>query len=589
MDEKFSVSSQEGLVKKHFENNADLWQQLYSTKDLQSRIVQERFEYTLQFLDQLKLPENSRGIDIGCGAGLTCVELLKRNISVVGLDVSQNMVVLARKNCPNFSAGCKAEFLIGSAEEMDFANDSFDIVTALGLLEYLRWDQWALSEIHRILKPDGYLIVSVPNSLRLSNLTNPVWLGSKIKRKLESIFIGVAAKVLGGRARAKVENFFNQYLHLKTDSDRPRIFERRLYRRSYFDDLLNQHSFKIVKKVSHGYGPFFLLRRCDKLGLALNAFFGKLFGLGLLSGLSKYGNDYLVLCQKVKKPSFQENIGRLSKERVLGEFVNRNKVNLSRLEAWTVENRIFSPLWKERKEIDTSNVGNIVVLSPHPDDETIGCGGTLLRFQEGGSRVAVIQLTDGSDTKALSESVESVRKTIRLEEAEVVSDLLGFSELILWKEKASSLEPTPENVEWLTVILNRLKPEAIFVPFINDLHPDHVAANKILVRSLQKAAIDLENTRIFSYEVWSLVPVNSYCRINSQMEQKAHALWRYRTAMKVVDYVSFCDSLNSYHSCKILGEMGYVEAFFSCTATDYLKIADSVSARADTGGRLSRS
>lgn len=253
-------------------------------------------------------------------------------------------------------------------------------------------------------------------------------------------------------------------------------------------------------------------------------------------------------------------------------FKKRQAEMFSRRSLWLVENPEYSQ--SELQELDTEscNGKNILVISPHPDDEIIGCGGTLIKMLQAGAIVTVLQLTDGSKTNALEDFPDDISKTVRLKEAEEVANALGFSELILWKETDSNLQCSRENVNKLTGLLNNLCPKVVFVPFINDTHPDHITANQILKEALKVSALDMQQTEVLSYEVWSLVPPNLYCIIDEQFDKKVQTLRKYRTGMKVINYVKFCESLNSYEGYALLKRKSFAEVFLKLDAETYISL-----------------
>jgi LmbE family N-acetylglucosaminyl deacetylase len=253
-------------------------------------------------------------------------------------------------------------------------------------------------------------------------------------------------------------------------------------------------------------------------------------------------------------------------------FESEKNEFFARLNEWLEKNPEYSH--PDLQQFDTHGYSgqNVLVISPHPDDEIIGCGGTLIQLVESGSILSVVQLTDGSATSALTDSPEHVRKTIRLKEAEAVAADLGVANLFLFREVDSHVQCTSENVKKLSDIVNKLQPKIIFVPFINDKHPDHVIANEILGKALDSSALNLPHIHILSYEVWNFVPPNSYCIIDRQFDKKAELLWKYRTAMKVIDYVQFCESLNSYHAFTLLGKRGFAEVFLDIDAERYIEL-----------------
>jgi len=289
--------------------------------------------------------------------------------------------------------------------------------------------------------------------------------------------------------------------------------------------------------------------------------------------LFEFGHDCIIFFQKITRSS------DISKRKIFADidnhvrtFESEKKGFISRRNAWLKKNPEYSH--PDLVELDAERYAgeNVLVISPHPDDEIIGCGGTLIKMIQKGSSVSVVQLTDGSHTAAFRDFSGPERKTIRLDEAKIVAKNIGFSELFFFNEVDSFLACTSNNVEKLSGILNRLQPKAIFIPFINDTHPDHRAANEILTRSLESCTLDLRSVNVVSYEVWTFVPPNSYCIIDNQFDKKTDVLRKYRTAMKIVDYVQCCESLNAYHSYTLLGKKGFVEVFFSLDAKKYVDL-----------------
>lgn len=565
-------NSQKWLVQDYFNKHAKNWQSIYSIKDLSSFLIQQRKDYVLGYVDSLNLKRGARILDAGCGAGLTSLELLKKGFVVVGIDVSKNMVDLARKNCAKVGLKGKATFQVGDVEALSFEDDSFDAVIGMGLIEYLKWDRWALQEIYRVLKPDGFLIVTVPNKIRLSYLLDPIYFFSLVKQETSSILKKVLEKIIirtfGYRILRKL---IYKLTHNRNSSKTPKTFKRNLYVPSRLKQMLSWLDFEILDSVSHGYGPFRLLKQSKGLSLKLNWILQKWSGKKIFSFLSDLGSDYIVLSKKKTLKINERQVFVPNKDVKIFEPAEKEEF-LSRRNIWIRKNPEYFHL--DLKQLNTRIYSrkNVLVISPHPDDEIIGCGGTLIKMLKEGSRVTILQLTDGSDTGSLRDCPEYIRKTVRLKEARVVAENLGIDELILWKEKSSNLKCTQANVRKLTDILNRLQPEVIFVPFINDVHPDHIIANEILRKALEDSNLNLIKVDILSYEVWSFVPPNIFCIIDNQFEKKTKMLMKYRTGMKVIDYVHFWEFLNAYHAHTLLGKKSFIEVFLNLYGKAYLKL-----------------
>lgn len=116
---------------------------------------------------------------------------------------------------------------------------------------------------------------------------------------------------------------------------------------------------------------------------------------------------------------------------------------------------------------------NILVLAPHPDDETLGCGGVIARFVAEGHKVAVGIVTgpgEGEHPFVPGILFEEVRSEL----AEAMR-ILGVSDIIFGSIPTTMAADTDRrslNAEVLRII-DEAQPEILFVPFALDLHSDH--------------------------------------------------------------------------------------------------------------------
>ena len=90
-------------------------------------------------------------LDVSCGTGNYALALASMGVRVIAIDASAQMLQIARSKATR--EGLFLDFRQGKAEEMPFANNSFDLVTAVLLLEFARSPEKALSEMLRVLKP----------------------------------------------------------------------------------------------------------------------------------------------------------------------------------------------------------------------------------------------------------------------------------------------------------------------------------------------------------------------------------------------------------------------------------------------------
>jgi LmbE family N-acetylglucosaminyl deacetylase len=136
---------------------------------------------------------------------------------------------------------------------------------------------------------------------------------------------------------------------------------------------------------------------------------------------------------------------------------------------------------------------NIIVFSPHPDDETLGCGGTIAKRIIEGYHVYIIELTDGRYAFSKTYSItldptpENLGK-IRRKEAIEAAAILGVPDSNLFFldfEDGTLGKYAKELEEKIAEILERISPVEVYFPFSRDSHPDHQTANRIISKCCQ--------------------------------------------------------------------------------------------------------
>ena len=98
-----------------------------------------------------------RVLEIGCGLGNDGVRFAKAGADYTGVDLTDAAIELARKRFE--LSGLRGELRVSDAENLDFADESFDLVYSHGVLHHTPDIARAVSEIHRVLKPGGRAIV----------------------------------------------------------------------------------------------------------------------------------------------------------------------------------------------------------------------------------------------------------------------------------------------------------------------------------------------------------------------------------------------------------------------------------------------
>lgn len=108
-------------------------------------------------------------LDLGCGSGINSIPLVKRGAIVIGIDISPDLIDLARKRADSYGVNLRLE--IGSAYETGLPAESVDVVFCMAVLHHLDLPR-ARAEILRVLRADGLFVLSEP--IRFSPIVDRV-------------------------------------------------------------------------------------------------------------------------------------------------------------------------------------------------------------------------------------------------------------------------------------------------------------------------------------------------------------------------------------------------------------------------------
>lgn len=115
-------------------------------------------EATESLVEQCHIEEGKYVLDVGCGAGATPVQLVKRHACrVVGVDISRRMIERAEEMARREGVGDKIEFRVADAQDLPFDRDLFDAVITESVAAFPEDKQRAVNEFARVTKPGGYV------------------------------------------------------------------------------------------------------------------------------------------------------------------------------------------------------------------------------------------------------------------------------------------------------------------------------------------------------------------------------------------------------------------------------------------------
>lgn len=208
------------------------------------------------------------------------------------------------------------------------------------------------------------------------------------------------------------------------------------------------------------------------------------------------------------------------------------------------------------------NFRKVVIFAAHPDDEVLGCGGTMINLIRRGTEVHVVYLTSG-DSRTEDREIEST----------AVCQLLGVSSHSFLRLNKNGLGVSEASLSAVLKILNKIKPDAVFVSHDQDGDFDHMMAYQIVMGAYWRhnEAVDVKHKAraLIMYEIHK--PMQSYSvieDISSVIDQKMAAMRLYKTqiANSHIDYA--IQGLNCYRGLAHQGYK-YAEVFQLRKVTDF--------------------
>ncbi len=203
--------------------------------------------------------------------------------------------------------------------------------------------------------------------------------------------------------------------------------------------------------------------------------------------------------------------------------------------------------------LDLTAARKVLAFVPHPDDETLGCGGTLARLAPL-CPVKVALVTDGSGAGGLPEGSGAIRQ------GEFVRALarLGITDSLQLNQPDGAFEGSLQLGRQVQQLLADYQPNWVLLPSPMDYHRDHVRIAAFL-EPLCRRSVSVE--QLLFYEVWAPVPATHVVDITDVVSTKRAALAEHATAMACGDYERAVDGLNSYRGL-YLGKGKMAEAFW---------------------------
>ncbi len=193
----------------------------------------------------------------------------------------------------------------------------------------------------------------------------------------------------------------------------------------------------------------------------------------------------------------------------------------------------------------------LLIVSPHPDDESIGCGGLLLRY---GAQCDVVLVTNGERCRTSVSEAEIAER--RLNEFNRAMRQAGVHTCIRMGVPDGEVERHADKL--LGLALDGYS--HVFIPNIFDSHPDHCNTSLQVIDRIAMVS-HRRRPRIYLYEVWStLWSTNTYVDISDLYEEKKALISEYASQLHYVRFDERILSLNHYRGMSV--NCQYAECYF---------------------------
>ncbi len=193
----------------------------------------------------------------------------------------------------------------------------------------------------------------------------------------------------------------------------------------------------------------------------------------------------------------------------------------------------------------------ILVVSPHPDDETLGAGGTLLKLKKQGNEIYWLNITDMKAEDGWS--MDKIRH--RQEQIKKIKDFFSFDGFYNLSFTPATLKSVDEGkiIGAIRKVYEEVKPEWIILPGAYDAHSDHhvvynccMAAAKTFRASYIKriTAMEIVSETDFGFQNEKFVP-NLFIDITEELERKIEAMKIYDTEIAEVPFPRSLENIRS--------------------------------------------
>lgn len=214
----------------------------------------------------------------------------------------------------------------------------------------------------------------------------------------------------------------------------------------------------------------------------------------------------------------------------------------------------------------------VLVISPHPDDDVLSSGGTLLKLRQRSCKIKVLYLAAGSRQVYKDNNGQDLLDQVRkLEEETVKVSEQIKTDVEFWRYPNGGIPINGESAQELRTLYEDFQPEVIFLPFIADDHDDHRRSVHLFFETFKN--IKTVNCEVWTYQIYSNIIPNVIVDITDVIDEKERLITFWQTQSKRRNWGHYIRGINAFNSRFLkTNEARYVESFFVVPAQEYLEL-----------------
>lgn len=198
-----------------------------------------------------------------------------------------------------------------------------------------------------------------------------------------------------------------------------------------------------------------------------------------------------------------------------------------------------------------------LVFAPHPDDETLGCGGLLAAYQAAKIPTQAILVTSGDFGE---HGIQG--SAVREAETRAAARILGIESVDFWQEKDRSVRCDERSIQAARTAIINSGADLILTTSINEIHPDHRATAWLVIEATRRLVNEGRELRIAMYEVGSpLARVDILIDITAFEAKKREAIAVYHSQLNISPFDEYIFALNHFRTYTLPPQVKYAEAY----------------------------